>query len=96
MGRNRVLHDDGLLGNLDARPFGLPDRLLLQVFSLMREPPKGAALFQNVNSWASHSKLLTLFTDVEDLRPGGFRMARKPPAFIYLRLQLAAYRLKDG
>ena len=36
MGRNRVLRDDGLLGNLDARPFGLPDRLLLQVVYLMR------------------------------------------------------------
>ena len=38
MSRNLVLRDDGLLGNLDARSFGLPDWLLLQAVSLMRGP----------------------------------------------------------
>ena len=38
MGRNRVLRDDSLLRNLDARPFGPPDWLLLQVVSLMQGP----------------------------------------------------------
>ena len=42
MGRDRVLRDEGLFRNLDARPFGLPDRLLLQVVHLMQEPPNGA------------------------------------------------------
>ena len=38
MGRNRVLRDDGLFRNLDAGPFGLPNRLLLQVVYLMQKP----------------------------------------------------------
>lgn len=38
MGWDRILRDDGLLRNLDARPFGLPDRLLLQVVYLVWEP----------------------------------------------------------
>ena len=36
MGRNRILRDDGLLRNLDARAFGVPDWLLLQVVSLIQ------------------------------------------------------------
>lgn len=46
MSRNLVLRDDGLLGNLDTRPFGLPDRLLLQVVSLMRGPRNERAFIQ--------------------------------------------------
>lgn len=47
MGRNRVLRDDGLLGNLDTRPFGLPDQLLFQVVPLMRGPLNEQAFIQS-------------------------------------------------
>ena len=46
MGYDRVSRDDGLLGNLDARPFGLPDRLLLQVVSLIQGPLEGDLRFR--------------------------------------------------
>lgn len=70
MGRNRVLRDDGLLRNLDARPFGLPDWLLLQVVSLMQGPLNEQAFIQFANSWASHLRLLTFPSGGEALRPG--------------------------
>ena len=50
MGRNRVLRDDGLPRNLDARPFGLPDQLLLQVVSLMRKLATRTTVVQVINS----------------------------------------------
>lgn len=70
MGRDRVLRDDGLFRNLDARPFRLPDRFLLQVVSLMQEPPNGASPVRGVNSWASHLRLLTFLADGKGLRHG--------------------------
>ena len=48
------------------------------------------------NSWASHLRLLTLPADDEELRPAVFQPARKPPALIHLRLQLAACGQKGG
>lgn len=62
----------------------------------MWEPLNEQAFIQFVNSWASHPRLLTLFTEDEDLRSGVLRTARKPPALIHLRLQLEAFKLKDG
>ena len=49
MGYDRVLRDDGLLGNLDARPFGLPDRLLLQVVSLIQGPLEERPAVSGIN-----------------------------------------------
>lgn len=88
MGWNRVLRDDGLLRNLDAHPFGLPDWLLLQVVSLIQGPLNEQAFIQFANSWASHLRLFTFPSEGEVLRPGVLRMARKPPALFRLRLQL--------
>lgn len=96
MGWNRVLRDGGLPRNLDARAFGLPDRLLLQVVSLIQGPLNEQAFIQFANSWASRLRLLTLPYDGEDLRAGVLRTMRKPPALIRLRLQLTAFRLKGG
>ena len=62
--------DDDLPRNLDARPFGLPDWLLLQVVYLVWEPLNEQAFIQFANSWASRPRLLTLPTDGEDPRPG--------------------------
>ena len=96
MGRNRVLRDDGLPRNLDARAFGVPDRLLLQVVSLIQGPLNEQVFIQFANSWASRLRLLTLPYDGEGLRAGVLRTMRKPPALIRLRLQLTAFRLKGG
>ena len=93
MGWDRVLRDD-LPRNLDARPFGLPDWLLLQVVYLVREPLNEQAFIQFANSWASRPRLLILPTDGEDPRPGVLQTVREPPALIHLRFQLAACRLK--
>ena len=94
IGRNWVLRDDGLLRNLGARPFGLPDRFLLQVVYLVWEPLNEQSFIQFANSWASHLRLLTFIADGEDLRPGVLQTVHEPPALIHLRLQLAACRLK--
>lgn len=94
MGWDRVLRDDDLPRNLDARPFGLPDWLLLQVVYLVWKPLNEQAFIQFANSWASRPRLLTLPTDGEDPRLGVLQTVREPPALIHLRLQLAACRLK--
>lgn len=49
MGRNRILRDDGLPRNLDASALCVPDRLLLQVVSLMRKLAPRTTVVQVVN-----------------------------------------------
>ena len=51
MGWDWVLRDNDLLRNLDARPFGLPDRLLLQVVYLVWEPLNEQTFIQFANTW---------------------------------------------
>lgn len=50
MGWDWVLRDNDLLRNLDARPFDLPDRLMLQVVYLVWEPLNEQAFIQFANT----------------------------------------------